>query len=171
MALIAYVFIVIGIFQGDLGIKNHIEKRKADADGNVLGRGKESAEKDSEPVSLGGGRILIRKYHNKGAMLNLGQKQPGAVAILSVALTVLTAVAFVCSLGQRGNGLLRTGLALLLGGAFSNTYDRLRRRYVVDYLTFNVRWTPLRRVVFNLSDFCIMIGALLVVIAVPADVL
>ena len=79
-------------------------------------------------------------------------------------------VAFVCSLGQKGNRLLRLGLSLLLGGAFSNTYDRLRRRYVVDYLTFNVRWKPLRRVVFNLSDFCIMIGALLVVIGMPADV-
>ena len=81
------------------------------------------------------------------------------------------AAVFVCSLGQRGNRLLRLGLSLLLGGAFSNTYDRLKRRYVVDYLTFNVRWKPLRRVVFNLSDFCILIGALLAVISVPDDVL
>lgn len=60
-----------------------------------------------------------------------------------------------------GNRLLRVGLALLLGGAFSNTYDRLKRKYVVDYLSFGVRWKGLRRIVFNVSDFCILIGAML----------
>ena len=74
---------------------------------------------------------------------------------------VLIAVLFVVSLGHRGNRLLRVGLALLLGGAFSNTYDRLKRKYVVDYLSFGVRWKGLRRIVFNVSDFCILIGAML----------
>ena len=59
---------------------------------------------------------------------------------------------------------MRTGLAFLLGGAFSNTYDRLKRKYVVDYFSLNVKWKRLRRIVFNISDFCIMTGALLTVI-------
>ena len=169
MAMIGYVFIVLGIFGGDLWIKNRIEKSEADAGGNVLGRGKGPEGKAPEPVRLGGGRVLIRKYHNKGAMLNLGQKYPRVVAALSVALTALMAVAFVCSLGQRGNGLLRAGLAFLLGGAFCNTYDRLKRGYVVDYLTFRVGWKPLGRVVFNLSDFAIMVGALMAVLGAPME--
>ncbi|MCI8789255.1 MAG: signal peptidase II [Lachnospiraceae bacterium] len=61
----------------------------------------------------------------------------------------------------------RSRLGNQRGGAFSNTYDRWKRRYVVDYLTFNVRWKPLGRVVFNLSDFCIMIGALCAVLGMP----
>ena len=61
----------------------------------------------------------------------------------------------------RTNNLLRLGLALLLGGAFSNTYDRLRRGYVVDYVSFPVKWQAFRKIVFNCSDFCIIIGALL----------
>ena len=169
MAMIGYVFIVLGIFGGDLWIKNRIEKSEADVGGNVLGRGKGPEGKAPEPVRLGGGRVLIRKYHNKGAMLNLGQKYPRVVAALSVALTALMAVAFVCSLGQRGNGLLRAGLAFLLGGAFCNTYDRLKRGYVVDYLTFRVGWKPLGRVVFNLSDFAIMVGALMAVLGAPME--
>ena len=52
----------------------------------------------------------------------------------------------------------------LLGGAFSNAYDRLKRGYVVDYFSLNLKWEPLRRVVFNISDFCILIGAMLVAI-------
>ena len=39
----------------------------------------------------------------------------------------------VCAeLGMRGKKLLKAGLSLLLGGAFSNTYDRVMREYVVD---------------------------------------
>ena len=163
MMIFFYIFIVAGIFLGDLWIKNRIEAGRTDAGGNVLGRGPE----EKAPRTLAGGRILLRRYHNRGAMLNLGQKRPGAATVLSVVLTVLTAAVFLCSLGQRGNRMLRTGLAFLLGGAFGNTYDRLRRRYVVDYLSFRVGWKPLGRVVFNLSDFAIMIGAMLAVLGAP----
>ena len=52
----------------------------------------------------------------------------------------------------------------MLGGAFSNTYDRLKRKYVVDYVSFPVKNEKIRNVVFNISDFCIMIGALLMVL-------
>ena len=138
-----YILVILGIFCGDLWVKNRIEKAK------------------SLPDTVLGGRILIRKYHNKGAGLNLGQKKSFWVAALSLALCFLMSVVFLLSLGRRGSRTLRLGLSLLLGGAFSNTYDRLKRKYVVDYFSFPVKWKPLRRVVFNLSDFCILIGAML----------
>lgn len=112
------------------------------------------------------GRILIRRHHNRGVMLNFLQKWQPAVAVLSLVLTAIVTVLFGLSFGMRGNNLLRVGLAFLLGGAFSNTYDRLKRKYVVDYLSFGVKWKKLRRIIFNISDFCIIIGALLAVIGV-----
>lgn len=112
------------------------------------------------------GRILIRRHHNRGVMLNFLQKWQPAVAVLSLALTAIVTVLFGLSFGMRGNNLLRVGLAFLLGGAFSNTYDRLKRKYVVDYLSFGVKWKKLRRIIFNISDFCIIIGALLAVIGI-----
>lgn len=60
--------------------------------------------------------------------------------------------------------MLKTGLSILLGGAYSNTYDRLVRGYVVDYFGFQVKNERLRNIVFNISDFCIMIGALISVL-------
>ncbi|MCM1025340.1 MAG: signal peptidase II [Roseburia sp.] len=114
-----------------------------------------------EEKELLGGRLLLRRYHNKGAMLGAGKKRERLVTALAVTLTALTIPVFLLSLGRRGNHLLRAGLALLLGGAFSNTYDRLTRKYVVDYVSFGVRWEGLRSIVFNISDFCIIIGALL----------
>lgn len=139
------VVIIAGIFLGDLWIKNYIEK-------NIV---------DGEIREKLGGKLLIRKYHNRGAMLNAGEKKRPVVAALSLVLSVVAAVLLILSFGHRGNNLLRIGLSLLLGGAFSNTYDRLKRKFVVDYVSFGVKWKKLRRVVFNISDFCIMIGALL----------
>lgn len=145
MLIVICLGIIAGIFFGDMWIKNHIERT-----------GVEGAVR-----KIFGGRLLIGKHHNKGAVLNFGQSRRPVVAAVSVAMTLAAFGLFLFSLGQRGNHLLRIGLALVLGGAFSNTYDRLCRKYVVDYVSFGVKWKWLRRIIFNISDFCIIIGALL----------
>jgi len=106
------------------------------------------------------GRVAIWNYHNYGAFYNLGQGKAVLVRIASVSLTGVAAVYFLLSLTTRGNALLRAGLSILLGGAFSNTYDRLKKKYVVDYIQFP-KVPVLKKVIFNLSDFCILIGAML----------
>ncbi len=111
------------------------------------------------------GKIIIRKFHNKGAMLNLGASRQQTMAVLSVIFTVFMMGVYVGTLGTRGRHMLKTGLSLILGGAYSNTYDRLFRKYVVDYVSFEVRNPRLRNIVFNLSDFGIMIGSCLLVIS------
>lgn len=144
------ILIVAGIFLSDQWIKNQIEKRMTEGETKYFCRG----------------RILLRRHHNRGAMLNFLQKRQPVVAVLSLVLTATVAVLFGLSLGTQGNNLLRVGLSLLLGGAFSNTYDRLKRKYVVDYLSFGVTWKRLRRIIFNISDFCIITGALFAVLAI-----
>lgn len=136
------------IFIGDLWVKNHMEQSLA----------------DGEEKKRLKGLILLRLHHNKGAVLNAGQKNRLAVAVLSVFLMVGVTAAFILSLGQ-GNRMLKTGLSMLLGGGFSNTYDRLRRKYVVDYFSFGFGGKRFSRIVFNLSDFGIIIGALMAALA------
>ena len=148
-----YVGISAAIFGGELLIKNHVEK--------TIPAG--------ETREVPGGRILIRKYHNEGACLDVGSGHREAVTACSVVLTAALGAAFGITLTGKGNGWLKTGLSLLLGGACSNTFDRLRRKYVVDYFSFSVKWPPLRRVVFNLADFCILTGALMVAMAGEGD--
>ena len=111
------------------------------------------------------GKIIIRKFHNKGAMLNLGASRQQTMAVLSVIFTVFMTGVYVGTLGTRGRHMLKTGLSLILGGAYSNTYDTLFRKKVVDYVSFEVRNPRLRNIVFNLSDFGIMIGSCLLVIS------
>lgn len=58
--------------------------------------------------------------------------------------------------------LLRTGLALILGGALGNVYDRVLAGAVTDFLEFYVdgyHWPA-----FNAADSAITIGAALVVL-------
>ncbi len=110
------------------------------------------------------GKLYLTKYHNYGAFLNLGQKRPEFVKGLSAGLCLICTIVFVFSMGTKGKTLLKAGLSILLGGAYSNTYDRLVRGYVVDYFGFQVKNERLRNIVFNISDFCIMIGALISVL-------
>lgn len=143
-----YLCMAAIIFIGDLWVKNHMEQSLA----------------DGEEKKRLKGLILLRLHHNKGAVLNAGQKNRLAVAVLSVFLMVGVTAAFILSLGQ-GNRMLKTGLSMLLGGGFSNTYDRLRRKYVVDYFSFGFGGKRFSRIVFNLSDFGIIIGALMAALA------
>ena len=143
-----YAVISVMVFLSDYIIKNRIEEQKT----------------EGETEELLDGRLLLRKYHNKGAMLDWGEAKSGLVSLLSLVLTLAMTVVFVCTFSMKGSRLLKTGLALLLGGAYSNTYDRLRRHYVVDYVSFPVKNEKLCRIVFNISDFCIMIGALCMVL-------
>lgn len=110
------------------------------------------------------GKLYLTKYHNYGAFLNLGQKRPEFVKGLSAGLCLICTIVFVFSMGTKGKTLLKAGLSILLGGAYSNTYDRLVRGYVVDYFGFQVKNERLRNIVFNISDFCIMIGVLISVL-------
>ena len=142
-----YLALILGIFGLEFKLKNRIE---------------ESVVQGNEKPVLKN-TLLIRKYHNTGAFLDAGHDKPGAVLILSVLLTAILTVIFVLSLGMAGGRMLKWGLSFLLGGAYSNTYDRLVRKYVVDYVSFNLPVKWLRRIVFNIADFCIMLGALLCV--------
>lgn len=113
------------------------------------------------------GKMYLTKYHNEGAFLNFGEGRRVAIKYISLALTVVCLLAFVFTLGRHGKHLLKLGLSFLLGGAFSNTYDRMVRQYVVDYVGFNVKNKKFSNTIFNISDFFIMIGAALTVIQIP----
>lgn len=144
-----YLLGILGIFGGDCLLKNWIENNK----------------KEKEPELICGERLKIQRYHNYGAFLNIGDKWSKVVATISLVLSILLTLLFICTLGKIGKTPLKLGLTFLLGGAFSNTYDRLVRGYVVDYVSFPCKWKKFSRIVFNISDFCIIIGAMIVAIS------
>ena len=128
---------------------------------------KKKLEKDDTlvlPKEVCSGRIMIRKFHNGGAAFSSGRKNK-AVTVISSIFSVIMTIMFFAPFSQNGSKLMRTGLSLMLGGAYSNTYDRLKRGYVVDYLSFkNSHSKYLSGIVYNISDFCIAAGALIIVL-------
>lgn len=146
-----YLLLIAGIFAGEYRIKKRVDE----------------TWKTGETKPVCGGRLLLRKVENRGFVLHAGQKHQPFVAAVSVAMSVFFTVLFLATLGTRGQAGLKTGLAFLLGGAYSNTCDRIRRRYVVDYFSLGVPCGRLGRIVWNLSDFAILIGAMLVVLCAP----
>jgi signal peptidase II len=143
-----YILLVMIIFLGDLGLKNYAQT-------NLEEQPRRSSFSD---------RVLLRRYHNQGAFLNLAEKRPKPLLILSLIFTAVISIFFFVTVFHHGTGLLRLGLSFLLGGAFSNTYDRLKRGFVVDYVSFKTPFPSFNRMVFNVADFCIILGALLTVL-------
>lgn len=104
---------------------------------------------------------LVR-YHNTGAafsfLANAGGWQHGFFTAVS---TLASAVMVYLILKNTHNSLFCLGLALVLGGALGNLYDRLTLGYVVDFLLFYYQqwaWPA-----FNVADsaICIGVGCLL----------
>lgn len=138
-------FMMAAVFAAiDLLIKHRIEKKR----------------KVGQDTELLKGKLVLHRSHNYGAFLNLGQRKPRVIQAVSLGLSTL--LAFILGHEQKSSdSLYKTGLALLLGGALSNTYDRIKRGYVVDYFSFGKRNSRLRKIVLNLGDFGIFLGALL----------
>lgn len=154
-----YIMTLMSLFTVDNVIKHYIETH---------------SEQGMERSVLSG-RLCIKKYYNTGAMLNIGEKSRQLVAILSLVFSAFMSGIFAASLTTRGNVLLKSGLAILLGGAYSNTYDRLKKKHVVDYVSFRLPPTEnkalgrlksaFEAVVFNISDFAIISGAMLIMVS------
>jgi len=143
---VIYILLIIAIFTAEYFVKEYVEKHY----------------KEHQNKKALGGLILTTKYHNKGAFLDAGSSKTAFVKWISVGLTIVLTVLFIVTLGKKGKMALKLGLAFLLGGAYSNTYDRIKRKYVVDYFRINAPFAFVRKVIFNISDFCIIIGALIV---------
>ena len=141
-----YAMIAAAIFTGDYFLKEHMEERQEI-------RGKKE---------LCRGRVQLKKYHNKGAAMNFLEKRPGLVRRASGA--VLLMLAALWFLSRKKNPCVMLGLRLAIGGGASNLYDRIRKGYVMDYLSFCTPWKWLNQIVFNISYFCVIFGSLLVII-------
>ena len=112
------------------------------------------------------GKISIRKVYNKGMCLNLFEKHPDMVRILSVIVTVfLTLYTVGSAYFQKRRVAENVGLGLMTAGAWSNTIDRCFRKYVVDYFGFEAKKDKIRRITYNLGDMFIFAGAILTVLA------
>lgn len=143
-----YFALPFGIFFLDQKLKSRIEDK---GEGEL-------------PKKIFGGRVLLRRFHNRGAAFGLLKERPGMVQILSVILWGGLTGGWMRMQRKNKSPLLNLGMTCLVGGAASNVYDRLKRKYVVDYFSFSGSRKKFGSVVFNLGDLFIFSGSFLVIL-------
>ena len=121
----------------------------------------------NESISVIDGFFNITYVRNTGVAF--GIFDPLSLPAKSILLSFFTAcaAAVVITYSVRSpsrNRLLQVSLALILGGALGNLYDRLAYGYVVDFLEFYVstyHWPS-----FNVADSAISIGVVLLALEI-----
>lgn len=108
-----------------------------------------------------GGKIIIEKFYNKGATMNFLSGRPGAMRVIHTAVMIVVAAGYYLLLRLPGKTPTKIGASLLLGGGAGNLYDRYAKGHVVDYFHVNVGSAWFRKLIFNLSDFYVFVGAFL----------
>lgn len=117
-----------------------------------------------ESITVVPGFFHLTHVENRGAAFGLFAESPSEWKIAVLVLFSLVALVVVSALLWRNSHAMTTtgvGLALILGGALGNLWDRLLSGQVVDFLDFyvgNYHWPA-----FNLADSAIVAGALLLV--------
>ena len=113
------------------------------------------------------GFFRLTHTENTGAAFSLFADSPAHwKTVALIAFSAVAMVIVVVLLWKQGRALSLTGiaLALILGGATGNLWDRLASGKVVDFLLFYIKqyqWP-----VFNLADSSIVVGASLLVIEI-----
>ncbi len=114
------------------------------------------------------GIFRISDVHNTGAAFSMFAENASPVTVrnILIAFSVIAVIILLVMLWRVGRYLTVTSvaLALILGGAFGNLYDRVRYHYVIDFLEVRIvhyHWPD-----FNVADSCIVIGACLLLIEI-----
>ncbi|MCI0355815.1 MAG: signal peptidase II [Acidobacteria bacterium] len=117
-----------------------------------------------ESIPVIPGFFRLTHVQNRGAAFGLFSDSPsewrvGLLILFSVAALIVVSR----MLWKNSHFLSATGfaLALILGGAIGNLWDRLSEGLVVDYLDFNLgsyHWPA-----FNVADSAIVVGALILI--------
>ena len=114
------------------------------------------------------GFLRITHVENTGAAFSMFAESasPSTVRHALILFSLFAIVIVLIMLWRVGRSITLTSvaLALILGGAIGNLYDRVRYRYVVDFIEVHIHhyhWPD-----FNVADSCIVIGACLLMIEI-----
>ncbi len=117
-----------------------------------------------ENVTVIPGFFRLTHVQNRGAAFGLFSDSASEYKVAVLVLFSLVALVVVSALLWKNSHRLTTtgvGLALILGGALGNLWDRIVTGHVVDFLLFylgSYQWPA-----FNVADTAIVVGAALLV--------
>jgi len=113
------------------------------------------------------GFFRLTHTENTGAAFSMFADSPApwkTALLIGFAVVALVVVSVLLWKNHPSHAVSGVGLALIMGGALGNLWDRLASGRVVDFLLFYVRhyqWP-----VFNLADSAIVVGAGLLIVEI-----
>jgi signal peptidase II len=116
--------------------------------------------REGDGWAITGFMSLVLTY-NTGAAFSFLAGASGWQRWLFALIAVVAAIVVVTLLRRGGSALYCAGLALILGGAMGNLYDRLALGKVVDFLLFH--YAGWAYPAFNVADSAITVGAALLI--------
>ena len=117
-----------------------------------------------DSIKMINGFFYLTHVENRGAAFSLFADSSSQWKISLLVIFSIVALVIVVTLLWRNSHAMTTtgvGLALILGGAIGNLWDRLLNGRVVDFLVFYIgayQWPA-----FNIADSAIVVGATLLV--------
>ena len=99
----------------------------------------------------------LRYLENQGAAFGILQNMQLPLAIVTTIIVI--GIIFYLVKYKPKQILLRISLSLIISGAVGNLYDRIRLRYVVDFIYFHYKDNQFPT--FNVSDMMVVVGTLL----------
>ncbi|GED13087.1 signal peptidase II . Aspartic peptidase. MEROPS family A08 [Aneurinibacillus migulanus] len=111
-----------------------------------------------QSIPLWEGVFHLTSHRNRGAAFGILQNQRGFFIVITIAIIV--GIIWYLWKTHRESKLVSLALALILGGAVGNFYDRVLTGEVVDFFDFTLINFP----IFNIADSAIVIGVGLFVI-------
>ena len=99
---------------------------------------------------------------NEGAAFSFLAGAGGWQRWLFTAIAIVASVVIVALLRRGGTRWFCAGLALILGGALGNLWDRIVLGKVVDFLLFH--WREWSYPAFNVADSAITVGAVILIV-------
>lgn len=103
---------------------------------------------------------------NKGAAFSIFQDRTTFLTITS--MVIICFIIFYIIKYRPKDRFMRISLALIISGAIGNLIDRIKYKYVVDFISVHYRdiyYFP----IFNVADIMVVIGTLLLVICLLRD--
>lgn len=108
------------LFGIDMAVKQYIEENIGDA----------------EEKNFCGSRIVIRKIYNKGFAFSSMEDEPEKVKKVSIWTTIVIFIMTALESFRKGHRFQKLAFVLVSAGAASNTYDRVVRGKVIDYIGY-----------------------------------
>ena len=146
-----YVLLGAGLFGADQILKQMVER--------------DDPERYPRKARHTGNLLKLYRNHNDGFPFGFLRNYPQIVKMIPLVMTSAAAGVLARVMSEKhATAADRTAWTLITAGGLSNLLDRLRKGYVVDYLSIDRK--IVNKVVFNLGDVGVLLGNILTTVSV-----